>query len=90
VEGIQMPIIIGLFIASCLLMAYFLLLFYGIKDKNLNLKIIGCFTLGISVIIASIIGIINFCARPDKYLPFGGMVRKAVSATFERKNRIWE
>jgi hypothetical protein len=65
-------------------------MYYGVRDKNLNLRIAGYFALGISVIVTSIIGLVNCCSRPDKYLPYAGMVRKAVSAAFERKNKVWE
>ena len=61
VEGISYAVIISLAITSLLMIAYFFLLFYGIRDKQTNLRIAGYFCLGISVLVTSIIGIVNCC-----------------------------
>ena len=90
VEGISLGLIITLVLSSLLLISYFFLVYYGIRDKNLKLRIAGYFALGISVLVTSIIGILNCCQKPDKYTPFKDMVRKTLMSYFERLNRKWE
>ena len=46
--------------------------------------------LGISVFISTLVGLMNFFQRPDKYTPFKDMVRKALSTYFDRLNRKFE
>jgi hypothetical protein len=61
VEGIGKSVVIVLAFTSLLLIAYFFCLFYGIRDKNKDLRIAGYFCLGISVLLTSLVGIINCC-----------------------------
>jgi hypothetical protein len=90
VEGISKAVIITLAITTLLLLSYFFLMYYGIRDGNLKLRIAGFFALAISVFVTSIIGIVNCCARPDKYTPFKDMVRKTLMSFYERINRKME
>ena len=87
VAGISWAVIITLCMTTLLLIGYFFLMYYGIRNGNLNLRIAGYFALAISVFVTSIIGLVNCCARPDKYTPFKDMVRKALTAFYERINR---
>ena len=87
VEGISWAVIITLCITTLLLLGYFFLMYYGIRNGDLNLRIAGYFALSISVFVTSIIGIVNCCSRPDKYTPFTAMVRKTLTSFYERINR---
>lgn len=79
VEGVRKPIIYAIAFSSILLICYIFLMYYGIRDDNDRLKIAAFFTLGISVFIATVVGVQNFFQRPDKYTPYKDMVRKTLS-----------
>ena len=76
--------------ATLLLICYTFLMYYGIRDENTRLKIAAFFCLGISALMATVIGMINFFSRPDKYTPFKDMVRKTLSTYFDRLNRKYD
>ena len=87
VEGINNWVLISLLLSTILLFIFFFLLYYGIRDNNANLRIAGFFILGISVLITLVIGIINFFQKPGKYTSYKDMVRKTLTAFFERLNK---
>mmetsp|Transcript_27639 Transcript_27639/g.26661 ORF Transcript_27639/g.26661 Transcript_27639/m.26661 type:complete len:234 (+) Transcript_27639:44-745(+) len=86
IEGLSWALIIALFIATVLLLCYFFMVYYGVRDENQPLRIVGYICLGLSVGLTSVIGIINAWARPDKYKPFKDMVRKTLVTFFDRIN----
>jgi hypothetical protein len=87
VEGIRPAVIVALAISTMMLFCFIFLLYYGIRDDNENERIAGFFMLGVSVFITSVIGLINFFSRPDKYTPFKEMVRKALLKYFVNINK---
>ena len=60
IEGVLMMINIALSFSIALLLCYAFLMYYGIRDDGGKQRIAAFFLLGISVFIASVIGIINF------------------------------
>jgi hypothetical protein len=62
-------------------------MYYGIRDDDERARIAGFFLLGISVFITIVIGVVNFFQKPGKYTPFKEMVRKTLTAFFERLNK---
>ena len=60
VEGISYGIVYALTVTTLMLVAYFFLLYYGIRDDDQKLRIAGFFLLGLSVFITTLIGIRNF------------------------------
>jgi len=87
VEGIPSGIVATLAITTLLLVSYFFLLYYGIRDDNRKLKIAGFFLLAISVFVTANIGIRNFFQKPGRYTPFVPAVRKALDTFFDRENK---
>ena len=79
--------VFALLFSSVLLLTFIFLLYYGIRDDNQNERIAGWFMLGISVFITSVIGLVNFFSRPDKYTSFKDMVRKALIKYFAQVNK---
>ena len=90
VEGIPNIIMFFLALSSCMMISFIFLLYYGIRDDNTKSKIAGFFMLGISVGITTIIGLINFFSRPDKYSSFKEMVKKALTKYFLKVNQEYE
>mmetsp|Transcript_16962 Transcript_16962/g.12132 ORF Transcript_16962/g.12132 Transcript_16962/m.12132 type:complete len:151 (+) Transcript_16962:164-616(+) len=86
IEGLSWGIIITLGFTTALLFAYFFMIFYGIRDDNQKLRIVAYLLLSVSVIVTSIIGVMNVWARPDKYKPFKEMVKKTLASFFDRIN----
>ena len=86
IEGISWGVIITLAFTTIMLLAYFQIMYYGIRDDNVKLRIVGYFFLAVSVFVTSIIGIANSCSKPDPYKPFKDMVKKSLLAFFERIN----
>ena len=74
VEGIPSSIVAALALSSLLLISYFFLMYYGIRDDNYSQRIAGYVALAVSVSLTSLVGIRNCLARPDKYMPFKDMV----------------
>lgn len=74
-------------LSTVLLVCFFFLMYYGIRDGDEQLRIAGFFLLGISVFITIVIGVVNFFQRPGKYTPYKEMVRKTLNAFFERLNK---
>jgi len=60
VEGINMGIIIALGLSTVLLLCFFFLMYYGIRDDDEKARIAGFFLLAISVFITLVIGVVNF------------------------------
>ena len=60
------------------------------QDTGKSYIITAYFLLAISVFIASVIGIINFVANPDKATPFKDLVRKSLLAYFKKLNKNHE
>jgi hypothetical protein len=87
VEGISTHIIISLGFSTILMICFIFLLYYGIRDEDESMRISGFFLLGVSVFITTVIGVVNFFARPDKYTPFKEMVRKALLKYFVQVNK---
>lgn len=80
VEGISNGLVITLLVTTCMLFAYFFLLFYGIRNQNKRLKIAGFFLLALSLFVTAIIGIRNYFQKPGRYTPFTAAVRKTLNA----------
>ena len=59
VEGIPQSVILSLGFSTILMLCYFFLMYYGIRDDNEQIRIAGFFILAISVFITTIIGIVN-------------------------------
>ena len=78
VEGVSNIVMLSLALASVLMICFIFLLYYGIRDDRTQEKIAGFFMLGFAVAITTIIGVINFFSRPDKYTSFKDMVKKAL------------
>ena len=87
VEGIPSYVMVSLGFSTILLLCFIFLLYYGIRDEDSNTCIAGFFTLGVSVFITMVIGVVNFFSRPDKYTPFKEMVRKALLKYFVQCNK---
>lgn len=60
VEGIPQPVILSLGLSSVLLLCFFFLMYYGIRDDDEKARIAGFFMLAISVFITLVIGFVNF------------------------------
>lgn len=60
IEGVPLLVNISLGLSIILLFCYVILMYYGIRDDDEKERIAGFFLLGISVFIASVIGVINF------------------------------
>jgi hypothetical protein len=74
-------------LSTVLLLCFFFLMYYGIRDDNEKARIAGFFLLAISVFITIVIGVVNFFQKPGKYTPYKEMVRKTLLAFFERLNK---
>lgn len=62
-------------------------MYYGIRDGDPKQRIAGFFSLGISVFIATVIGLRNVFQQPGKYVPFKDIVRKTLLAYFGKLNK---
>lgn len=60
VEGINQGVIMALGLSTVLLICFFFLMYYGIRDDNEKARIAGFFLLAISVFITIVIGVVNF------------------------------
>ena len=60
------------------------------EEEGQSLIITAYFTLSVSVFVASVVGIINFVANPDKATPFKDLVRKSLLAYFKKLNKNHE
>lgn len=87
VEGIRPSIIYALGFSTILMVIFVFLMYYGIRNDNENQRITAFFCLGVSVFITTVIVIVNFFSRPDKYTPFKEMVRKALLKYFAQINK---
>lgn len=74
-------------LSTVLLICFFFLMYYGIRDDDEKARIAGFFLLAISVFITIVIGVVNFFQKPGKYTPYKEMVRKTLLAFFERLNK---
>ena len=90
VEGIPIGINLTLAFASSLILAYFFLMYFGIKQKKEGFRTLAIFLLAISVFIVIVLTVIYLFQRPDKYPPYDAMVRKTLNAYFDRLNKKHE
>ena len=63
-------IVYSLAFSSAMLLLYIFLIYYGIRDFNVGMKIAALIILGISMAVAIAIALINFFSSPDQYLSF--------------------
>lgn len=87
VEGINQWVQWSLGFATVLLICFFFLMYYGIRDDNNGSRVAGFVLLAISVAITLVIGTINFFQKPGQYTPYKEMVRKTLLTFFDRLNK---
>eukprot|EP00347_Sterkiella_histriomuscorum_P001435 403372047 len=90
VEGINQGVIIALGLSTVLLLCFFFLMYYGIKDDDQRARIAGYYSLAISVFITKVIGVANFFSRPEQYTSYNEMVSKTLLSFFQRLNKKYE
>ena len=69
-EGVHGWIQMSLFISTCLLLCFFFLMYYGIKEDDNKVRIAGFFALGISVFITTVVAMGNIFKSSGKNSSF--------------------
>lgn len=82
--------IIILMLSMLCFLSYMFCVYYGIKEKNNSKIIIGYILLGSSIILATLIGVVNIFRQPVKKNQFKEEVRKYLAEYFKKLNKTFE
>lgn len=85
-QGVNVLYKLSLLLAAVIALV-FLIMAYYLPEKNLAYQIVTFILLAVSLLIVSLVSLINFCQKTDRILTFDEMVMSKVGSYFDHLNK---